>query len=235
MRLQLLQSALALFTILGISAAPVRAEIVANWELPRENDPLEEDGPTTTQVSPIQGWAYSTTPGATINRLIDVYNADDELVMQVPCCGSRGDVAAAYPGAPVLSGFSASVNWPVLKQDLPAPGRHRLRLVIKSSVGEVLELVRSIEVRKWVKEAKFVKEMYFAAPAERTCAGFNTTNHEGKQVAAIALTNLAALSGDGVLEFCTGSIEPYTGDQAFLIWDKAFQGFRLERSSCEFD
>jgi hypothetical protein len=81
-------------------------------------------------ISSIRGIAYSTQPGASIERLIRVKfdeSTAEEISIDVPCCSSRGD-------APVLlSGFSGAFNWCLLQ-----PGKHSITLEFASSTGKTL-------------------------------------------------------------------------------------------------
>ena len=49
-------------------------------------------------VQIVRGWAFATESGEMITR-VDLV-VDDELVLAIPCCGARADVAAAYPQYP---------------------------------------------------------------------------------------------------------------------------------------
>ncbi len=71
---------------------------------------LEAPDEFASGISNVQGWAYTDTPGAELVQPFDVL-LDGEVQFQVPCCGDRGDVMAANPGAPLQTGFSAVYNW----------------------------------------------------------------------------------------------------------------------------
>ncbi len=95
----------AAFIALALSqaAVPARGEILGALE-----------GPTVgAQVSNVQGWAFTTTPGA---RLIQPFQVriDGVDAMLVPCCSDRGDVQAVHPTAPRQTGFSGVFNWGLL-------------------------------------------------------------------------------------------------------------------------
>lgn len=85
----------------SLSAAPASAEIMGNLEAP--------DG-FASGISNVQGWAYTTTEGAELIQPFPVLiNGVEQF--KVPCCGDRGDVQDAFPGAPLLTGFSGVYNW----------------------------------------------------------------------------------------------------------------------------
>ena len=124
--------------------------IVANLETPVLGiDGIAADA---TGISNVQGWAYTTTPGAEIERHVEVF-IDGEFAMLVPCCGDRGDVEAA--GGPLLAGFSGVYNWGLL-----ASGSHEMKLVIKSTIGEELIIVRNLNTARF-GDQPYVREMEF--------------------------------------------------------------------------
>ena len=84
-------------------AVPARAEIVGALESPTVG----------AQVSNVQGWAFTTTPGAELIQPFQV-RIDGVDAMVVPCCSDRGDVQAAHPSAPLQTGFSGVFNWGLL-------------------------------------------------------------------------------------------------------------------------
>ncbi|MDG1400030.1 MAG: hypothetical protein P8R45_04730 [Candidatus Binatia bacterium] len=124
--------------------------IVANLETPI----LGIDGVAAdaTGISNVQGWAYTTTPGAEIERHVEVF-IDGEFAMLVPCCGDRGDVEAA--GGPLLAGFSGVYNWGLLES-----GAHELKVVIASTIGEELVIYRDLNTARF-GDHPFVREMEF--------------------------------------------------------------------------
>lgn len=124
--------------------------IVANLETPILGiDGIAADA---TGISNVQGWAYTTTPGAEIKRHVEVF-IDGEFAMLVPCCGDRGDVEAA--GGPLLAGFSGVYNWGLLES-----GSHELKVVITSTIGEQMVIVRELNTARFGNHP-FVREMEF--------------------------------------------------------------------------
>jgi|GEM_PF-4383031 len=95
---------------------------------------LENPSSTASTVSGkglVSGWAFSTTPGATI---ADVQlSIDDVPVQKIPCCTPRADVAQAtenkdFPQA-LQSGFATEVNFNELSTDKA----HTLQIVATDS------------------------------------------------------------------------------------------------------
>ena len=84
---------LPLAIVLG--AGPAEAAITAVLESPNE---------VASEVSNIQGWAFTTTPGASLTPPFKVYVDGDE-VLEIPCCGARADVREVHPDAPLATGF----------------------------------------------------------------------------------------------------------------------------------
>ena len=113
--------------------------IVANLEAPFL--PSEGAASTASGISNVQGWAYTTSPGAEIDRHIEVF-IDGTFAMLVPCCGDRRDVEAA--GGTLLSGFSGVYNWGLL-----ATGAHELEVRIKSTIGEELTIRRDLRTSRF--------------------------------------------------------------------------------------
>ena len=124
--------------------------IVANLETPVLGiDGIAADA---TGISNVQGWAYTTTPGAEIKRHVEVF-IDGEFAMLVPCCGDRGDVEAA--GGPLLAGFSGVYNWGLLES-----GSHELKVIITSTIGEQMVIVRELNTARFGNH-KYVRKMEF--------------------------------------------------------------------------
>jgi hypothetical protein len=92
---------MAAAVLVVVGPLPAGAAIVGLLELP--------DG-FVSGASNIQGWAYTTTPGAKLSSQFDVF-INGELAMTIPCCSGRGDVKDAHPEAPVQTGFSGIYNW----------------------------------------------------------------------------------------------------------------------------
>lgn len=96
---------------------------------------LENPSDSTLTVSGkelITGWAFSTTPGASI---ADIHlNIDGTPVQKIPCCTPRADVAQAtenkdFSQAALNSGFATEVNFNELSSDKD----HTLQVVVTDS------------------------------------------------------------------------------------------------------
>ncbi|MSQ47905.1 MAG: YncE family protein [Deltaproteobacteria bacterium] len=120
-------------TLLGclvlLWGTPSRAEIVANWETPTNEQHI-------TGISLISGWAYSTTSNTpvTVKILVDGTEAGD-----IACCGERADVARERGAQALLSGFGRGVNFSNLTN-----GNHTLRLEIRDNVAAPTIIERKI-------------------------------------------------------------------------------------------
>jgi len=97
---------------------------------------LEAPTGIASGISNVQGWVYTTTPGAKLVQPFDVL-VDGAKVMQVPCCADRGDVKAAHPEAPLATGFSAVFNWSLITDPL-GPLADRPEGELAPNVVEVL-------------------------------------------------------------------------------------------------
>ena len=93
---------------------------------------LENPASTATTLSGkglVSGWAFSTTPGATIASV--QLSIDDVPIQKIPCCTPRQDVAQAnttFPQA-LQSGFATEVNF----NDLDPSKAHTLNVVVTDS------------------------------------------------------------------------------------------------------
>jgi hypothetical protein len=91
-------------------------------------------------VSNIRGFAFSTINGISLDRVVEVTfdrGTKQRSTGDLACCSSRGDVHAAFPVAPVRSGFSGIFNWCLL-----TPGKHTITLRFESPTGQTLTLTR---------------------------------------------------------------------------------------------
>lgn len=126
---------ITLRTLLGclllLWGTPSRAEIVANWETPTNEQRL-------TGIGLIAGWAYSTTPDTPVTVKIFVDGAD---AGDIACCGERADVAQAHGAQALRSGFGRGVNFSNL-----TAGDHTLRLEIRDNVSAPTIIERKITV-----------------------------------------------------------------------------------------
>ena len=84
-------------------------------------------------VQVVRGWAFVPEPGDPIARVELV--VDGAPAMTIPCCGERGDVAAAYPQYPpevtLRSGWGLTFNWSLLP-----PGLHTVQVEITTAQGQ---------------------------------------------------------------------------------------------------
>lgn len=122
-------------TLLGclilLWGAPSVADIVSNWESPLNKQRV-------SGIGIVSGWAYSTTPNATIAVKIFVDGTD---YGEIACCGERGDVAQTHGPQALLSGFGRGVNFSGLSD-----GEHTLRLEIRDNVAAPTTIERQITV-----------------------------------------------------------------------------------------
>jgi mono/diheme cytochrome c family protein len=83
----------------GLLVRPASAEFQRVFENPG-------DGQEVSDIGVISGWVFSTTGNpVTVQLFID--GAPGETI---PCCGSRLDVVANVPGAPLTTGFGLLAN-----------------------------------------------------------------------------------------------------------------------------
>ena len=193
--------------VLAITAPPRDADaaIIAS---------LEEPNGSATGISLVRGWAFSTTPGASINTLIEVF-VDGVSVLLVPCCSNRSDVRSVYPQAPLLTGYGGVFNY----QNLSA-GTHTIAAVIRSSVGEQVTLSKQFDVVLPSDGFSFLDSVQFTN--DTFCTLGNSPN--GPYFPAqIQCANVAARRGNFV-EVCPGF--------EVFRWDRASQGFKLVLNQC---
>ena len=215
-----------------LAATPAHAEIMAVLELPSG---------FASGVSNVQGWAYTTTPGAELIQPFAVL-IDGVEQFKVPCCGDRGDVKDAHPDAPLLTGFSAVYNWglaapmaPVkatagTPQGILAP-QITVQVVITDTMGGLEILTQKVFLfhpTTW-PFSKLVTwklpEMATSAdaaqgiliPPDATCTLFNSAIFTDG-AAELRCTNLVFTAPDDTTKTCSS---------AYLSWDKGSQSFRL--------
>lgn len=192
---------------------------------------LEAPEADASQVSNVQGWVYTNTPGAELIQPFDVF-IDGEKVLTVPCCSDRGDVQDLNPDAPLATGFSGVTNWAREAGDSPIT----VEVVVRDTEGGELTLTRdpvtaySAAVFPFASNAQWA-DNFGAASAVDAPQGFSTP-----RTAWCSLTNDGA--GDAAELVCTGllshadeELEMCGGTHRFA-WVKASQGFKL-RSNCE--
>lgn len=225
---------IALAAVLFLGAKPASAAIQAELEAPDRY---------ASQVSNVQGWAYTTTPGAELIQPFDVY-IDGTKVQQVPCCSDRGDVQDVHPDAPLQTGFSGVINWsrPALEADGPVS----VAVVIRDTAGGELTLKKLVDtypvasfpfarhvlfeehsLRGLLQPAASGPNEEFETPAhmiDARCSLSNIRRGDGDKMAQLSCRNLAAYAGDGTKEVCEGEIR--------FRWNRASQGFK-QTSYCE--
>jgi len=197
----------AVFVLSMILAAPRagNATIIAT---------LEEPGASATGISLVRGWAFTTTPGASIDTLIDV-SVDGEEILEAPCCSNRADVRSVFPQAPLLTGFGGVLNY-----DNLSPGTHTMAAVVSSSVGEQATLMTTFTVIRPSASFTFLDSVQFTNGA--ACVLGNSSNPPYFP-AQIQCTGLAARRGNFV-EVCPAL--------NVFRWDRASQGFKLVLNEC---
>lgn len=231
--LQILLASLVIVAA-GLAPAVARSAIKASLESPVG---------FASQVSNVQGWAYTTTPGAELIQPFDVL-IDGVKVQQVPCCSDRGDVQDAQPQAPLQTGFSGVINWS--RPALEAEGPVVVEVIIRDTAGAVKVLEETVELYP-VAAFPFTSNLEFglydspipilaadnedALPIlidEYLISSRCTLNNlilPGKPpMAQLSCRGLTAHGGQGAEDVCDGEIR--------FVWDKASQGFK-QASFCE--
>ena len=194
------------------SAVDAAGAIVANLEHPTSAN-------VSSGIGNVQGWAFPTRPGDEIDPVIDVY-IDGQFALEIPCCSDRGDVQAAYPNAPLMSGFGGSFNFQAL-----APGQHTLEARIYSKLGDSNILSTSF-TSETIGTFAFNRYLDFDDSSTGHCTPSNVwIPGQADPVARLICSGIVLENGQGETEHCTGQIE--------LTWVKWAQGFRLTKG-CEF-
>ncbi len=173
-------------------SSPAAAAIQYNLESPSTSFPA-------SGVGNVAGWAYSTIPGAKIQRLIEV-QIDSEPSYRVPCCSSRGDVEAAHPAAPLNSGFSGAYNFQRL-----SPGMHTIKVTIKSTAAETKTFTKTFEV---VKVSPFNYLKSFKWKSGKDCESLNGLDPAHGNAGAVCKAMRATSNSSGnPTSDCNGTIE----------------------------
>lgn len=213
----------ALFTAALPFPTAARAEIVGLLETPSG---------FASQIGNVQGWAYTTTPGAELIQPFDVL-VNGEKIMEVPCCSDRADVRDANPDAPLRTGFSAVTNWAREADE----DEILVQVVVRDTAGGTLVLSRD-QVRtfafvahpfsgivEWLEPAGASADRPQALPALRSRCSLSNSAEFTPDAAALTCTNISAAPPGGLSpEACLGAVR--------FEWDRASQGFRLA-SGCE--
>lgn len=214
---------LALAALILAGALPASAAIKAKLEAP--------DG-FASQISNVQGWAYTTTPGAKLIQPFDV-RIDGVKIMEVPCCSDRGDVQDAHPEAPLRTGFSGVTNWG--REALDVDGPVTLSVRIRDTSGDEIVLEKEIDLyaltsfpfsrsMAFTQITPLAAEGGFGAPQViGRCELSNVSGPGGHLVAQLACTDVSATNGSES-ERCAGEVR--------FTWDRASQGFK-QSSFCE--
>lgn len=115
-----LRFALLPFLMLWLATSPSLAAVHMTFEVP-------SDGQKVSGISPISGWAFSTT-GAAVTVTVQIDNNTPTIV---PCCGERQDVANAHKGQGLNSGFGQIYNFNIL-----AEGNHTIIIRVNDGSDE---------------------------------------------------------------------------------------------------
>ncbi len=208
------------------------------------NGVLEAPAGIVGGVSNVQGWVYTTTPGAHLIQPFDVL-VDGVKVMEVPCCSDRGDVQDAFPEAPLRTGFSGVFNWSLvvpeggsLAADVPQggpPPPQQADVIVQVLVtddqggGTVLSsMVTAVQAG-----FEFNKTVSWSLPSPLTEDGLELVAGGATVTdcllgnssvlspggAEMACSNLVFGATDGAVQICSGLV--------FFSWDRASQSFKL--------
>ncbi|PJE64916.1 MAG: hypothetical protein COU90_00150 [Candidatus Ryanbacteria bacterium CG10_big_fil_rev_8_21_14_0_10_43_42] len=105
---------LAVAVMVGTLSADALAENTAQLESPA-------DGSTISGIAPIQGWVAADS-----NESVEVIITIDNFPPSTAaCCTSRRDVEALHPNAGLVGGFTATMNWGVIRS-----GTHTVRMEV---------------------------------------------------------------------------------------------------------
>lgn len=190
---------------------------------------LEAPDDFATGIGNVQGWAYTTTPGAELIQPFDVL-VNGEVIMGVPCCSPRGDVQDVHPEAPLDTGFSGVTNWAREVEHSPITVQVRVR---DTAGGELLLTQTNVAVFAlgsfpfsssvgWAEapSAAAVGAQAGGAIASRCTLANTGTFTPG--AAELICTNVVATRGEES-EVCRGLVR--------YSWDRASQGFK-QTTSC---
>lgn len=194
---------------------------------------LETPSGAASGIGSVQGWVYTTTPGASLVQPFEVY-VNGVRAMSVPCCSERGDVRDIHPEAPLRSGFSGTTNW----AREAGRGPVTVEVVVRDTAGDEIVLMNAdVEIHAWTT-TPYSLTTEWADDEEGLIAPLEPTSHvvtgipswcalsndgpEGE--AELACTNLTSSSRLGE-EMCDGVVR-YT-------WSRSTQALR-QSSSCEY-
>lgn len=214
---------LAIF-LLASAATPASSEIIGV---------LESPSGFASQIANVQGWVYTTTPGAELIQPFDVL-VNGEKIMSVPCCSDRSDVKGGDPDIPLRTGFSGVTNWareagseaPVVVQVLVTDTMGGSTLLTQSGV-EVFGLT-SFPFSATVEWAEVAGPLGGGGPLPSPIASkclLSNSSEFTPGAAELTCTGVVATKGDlSETEMCDGTVR--------FSWDKASQGFK-QTSNCE--
>ncbi len=121
---------LSAFFLALLISVPSFARIIVTHENPGPGD-------TTSGVSAISGWAYSTEDADVTIRL----RVNGEVREAIPCCGPREDVQAAHADAPLETGYGLLFNY----GRLPA-GVHTIGVEVSAQGEETVVVDHAVTV-----------------------------------------------------------------------------------------
>lgn len=201
-------------------AAPSRAQIMGS---------LEGPGAVGTQIANLQGWAFTTAPGAELIQPFQV-RIDGADALLVPCCGDRGDVQDAFPNAPLQTGFSAVYNWALLR----GGGRTVLvEVIVRDTAGNERILSKSVDVYALSRKTALYHNLWAAeesAPSAPNREGYCRLSNEETPTsgpAQLRCHNLVATRFNADTSFVITPCNAVT-----LSWDRTTQGF-VQTSDCD--
>lgn len=203
----------AILPLLLASALRADAAIIGFLETP--------DG-FASQIGNVQGWVYTTTPGAELIQPFDVL-IDGVKKGEVPCCSERGDVKGGDPSIPLRTGFAGVTNW----AREAGVGAITVQVRVRDTMGgEVLLTQKNVEVfalASFPFSALVEFDEETGSIASRCALSNDGVFTPGS--AEITCTNLVSTKNDlSETEICDGQVR--------FSWDKASQGFK-QVSDCE--
>ncbi len=172
---------------------------------------------TEAGVIAFQGWTYTTTPGASVKRLVEIF-INGEYAVSAPCCSDRGDVRATRPGAPLLSGFSATFNLGLVEPFV----EHEAVAYVRSTAGEVLELRTTFQTSRSTS-FPFAGNAQFVNGGQGNCTTYNWA--QSPHMALLRCSDIAFERAGGESAECRapGAIH--------YFWDRRSQTF-TQYSGC---
>lgn len=122
------------FLVLGLTSVG-HAAIELTFESPA-------DGQVMSGISFVSGWAFSTSSTEPVTVRLRI---DNGAVSPIPCCASRADVAAAFPGSLQAenSGFGQLLNFNLLPE-----GEHDLTIEVEDMTGALRTATHTIRTVK---------------------------------------------------------------------------------------